>query len=337
MARTFCELWWQIEDRLMGYRVRKPGLAYLDFPRDQIDSILSELQQDCEQLGAPELFEQSDRNLSRVNVDSPLEGTWGDLSLLQPAGLRVPRIQDGCFRYAILRGEICSAWEISPPKSPVNSVNALIAFLRGQWNQNYQRLGSGEIEPEDLIEVMSPVLQNVRHTISWLESRGVLSELTIVSVMPRSVLHLQTYIQQLEEWLNFQASSSPALPQATPGQLLPDDREQGIASTAVSANNEPPKRPYLDLVVDASNRTVGRRGAEFNYLDPIRLDGSPVVWPLFYALFLKAGDELTPNELTEISGDRSLAAWRTAKGRLNNTLLPLGVKVPAGEWRLIER
>ena len=95
----------------------------------------------------------------------------------------------------------------------------------------------------------------------------------------------------------------------------------------------PPIAGYLDLIVNMDRCEVSRQGEKYAHVQPIKLAGD-VQWPLFQALYAKAGGELTVVERDSLSGE-SGAARRVAKGRLKENLVPLDVTIPPNEWRLI--
>lgn len=115
------------------------------------------------------------------------------------------------------------------------------------------------------------------------------------------------------------------------GELSADEKQKTLQGEVNVV--PPPEVGYLNLIVNMERCEVSRGGAKYAHVQPIKLAGD-VEWPLFQALFRKAGDELTTVELGKIRSE-SPAAKRMAKVRLNAKLLPLDVKVPE-EWRLID-
>lgn len=198
---SFCELWWQIDDVLMRLRDRRPGMAYVEIPKKQKRTILSRLKSACEYLSAPELFGPCDGEFDRHEVASIFESCWPDVARLSVAGFRVPRIQDGCLHYAGKRGEICEDWEAAPPRSPINSVELLLEYLRGRWNELNRDRTSAGFDSDELVSSMQPALQNVWRTVDWLRDRGELSVPPFLNLEPQSIRELQQHVRRLEKWI----------------------------------------------------------------------------------------------------------------------------------------
>lgn len=96
----------------------------------------------------------------------------------------------------------------------------------------------------------------------------------------------------------------------------------------------PPIAGYLDLIVNKDRCEVSRRGEKYAHIQPIKLAGD-VEWPLFQALYGRAGEELTKPERASLPGE-SGPAKRVAKRRLKDKFVALDVTIPPNEWRLID-
>ena len=335
MPSNFCELWWQIEDQLGVYRVLKPGLAYLALPEAGKAAILSDLQRVCQQLGEPELFGPSDAELRPEPVHEYFASAWPDLSSLDSAGLRIPIIQQDCLRYADERGEISPEWQGEPPRSPVNSVNTLTAFLQSRWSERLLHYNSGDIGADQLIESMSRVIQNVRSTIAWFHARGILPELSVLAILPQSVPQLQKYVQAIDKWLMRHAELEPLPSSAIKPEVPPVSSDEEPASAIPNPPTVPIPPSYLDLVVDREARTIRRKGARYES-NLVNMSKANSLWALFDALYAKKGAKLTTAELKSCPGSSEAPARRRLKARLNEELRNLDVTVPEADWKLVD-
>jgi len=314
MPSSFCEFWWEIEDRYGRYRRHQSGLNYFDIPRSKERAILQWLRENCERLQASELFRSTDSELMRRGPDGPAKFMTADHTAsrrLRVVGIRVPHIQDGCLRYAVARREIVADWESSPPRTPVDSVESLRSFVLGSWSRCFDHYTAGGKTIEELLQTMSAILRNFRLTAEWLHRSSGLLKNPIPPIQPHSLAQLQRHVLRILEWLESQCLTPQTHPQ------------------------EPTEQPiYLDLVVNDERRTVTRRGARFTHLQPITIGGD-VGWPLFRALYAKAGAELTEQEINALPGEPG-APKRVAKGRLNAQLRPIEVVIPDGKWQLLD-
>ena len=315
MPSSFCEFWWEIEERFGRYRRLHAGLNYCDIPQPEESRVLEYLQAACEQLQSPELFGLDDPELLRQGPNGParyMSANFSNASRhLRAIGIRVPHIQDRCLQHAVTSQEICTEWESLPPRFPVNSVQSLVSYVRGSWNQSFDFHRIGDWSTEELFRTMSVTLFNFRATADWLQQADRMGANPIPAVRPRSFARLQRHVLVVIDWLEEQCLANP-----------PDTEKDSDRAS------------YLDLVVNEDRCTVTRRGDHFVHVQPITIAGS-VVWPLFRALFAKVGAELTPQEINALPGDNG-AARRTAKGRLNNHLRPLEVVIPNGSWQLLD-
>lgn len=120
---------------------------------------------------------------------------------MQVAGLRIPKIQEGCLYYVEKKGEVCPEWEAAPPRSPVNTVSALLSFLRDQWNEAGRSRGEPWFEPDDLVASFCPILQNVWRSMAWFRSQGELAAPPFLDIAPRNLKQLEQQVKRLEKWL----------------------------------------------------------------------------------------------------------------------------------------
>jgi len=313
MPSSFCEFWWEIEDRYGRYRSFQSGVNHFDIPPANERSILRDLREACEQLQAPGLFGPDDSELLRRGPDGPAKLLTDNANLtrrLRVVGIRVPLIQDGCLQYAVARREIVAHWESSPPRLPVNSVNSLLSYVLDSWNRGFDHHQAGGGNFEELLETLSVTLRNFRVTADWFHQSG-LPKNSIPAIQPRSFAQLQRYVLRIISWL-----------------------ENLSSATRTEAEDSSDQPGYLDLVVNEVHRTVTRRGDRFAHLQPISFDGE-VIWPLFQALYAKGGAALSQQEINELPGERG-AARRAVKGRLNAQLRPIEVVIPNRTWQLLD-
>lgn len=196
--------------------------------------------------------------------------------------------------------------------------------------------------PDERIQKVSKLVELINHhisdesirqaepstsSLSWGESATrtvvqIVEPLEGIGPNPEShIVVAQSMAPSIGCELEFQVS----VVQTPPAESLPTDEPV----------LEAPEAPYLDLIVDFERRTVARKGEAYAHLPPTSLSGD-VIWPLFLALFEKAGEELSKQEIMRLPGENG-PARRVIKGRINEELRPLDVAIPAGKvWVLID-
>lgn len=132
----------------------------------------------------------------------------------------------------------------------------------------------------------------------------------------------------IDTFRNELGQRTPESPDASP------ETQHGPIPRVVVGQITPPVAGYLNLIVNIARCEITRQGDEYVHLAPIKLAGD-VEWPLFLALYGKAGGELTEAELRKLPGEHGKPK-REAKRRLNEKLMPLDVSIPHGKWRLID-
>ena len=85
-----------------------------------------------------------------------------------------------------------------------------------------------------MLDEIVPVIQNVRRTIAWFEQHGRLPPCVIIDRLPEDMQDLQTYVRELDAWLQKFAES----------ELLTDTPKHPEPS---------PKSGFLDLLVDTKH------------------------------------------------------------------------------------
>lgn len=212
-CESFCGFW----NRLARLAMQRHGanfgtLSFVELRDDEIDEVMTNLRAHCATLDAAELFGPDDAGLmAAVGNGGIIKSGFRGSIPATPAEIRLAWILRNSERYVFERAEVCPAWLKPFPEGPVNSVVTLTTFLRAAvagWTDSTQ-VGS-----EETIASTEQwrVLDNVQHTLAWLQRKKVISVVLEAPTGPRTKFAAGRYAAVLERWLDeqTQATVSPS-------------------------------------------------------------------------------------------------------------------------------
>lgn len=197
--KTFCSFWnWLRDLAISRHGLNIDGLAFIDLRDDEIDSFLPHVRNVCERINAPELFGPADGVLAAEGI------TKMDFRGSRPARateIRLAWILRTCERYPYLKSEVCPTWTKPFPRSPVNSIETVAAYLQSTI-ADWESAPCDRTDPQLTAAEKWRALDNVKSTLVWLHQKNEIAHVPELHAETRSAFAAVTQAAAFARWLD---------------------------------------------------------------------------------------------------------------------------------------